>query len=252
METEEEFKKQVDFININEVLPGLVGLSDTERNKTLNRLLNRAYKIRDFEIKLFWQRALYFWGFIVGTFTAYFYISDSSKTFTIPHLKLLVACIGLILSYSWYLVNRASFHWKMNWEAIIDLIEDELKLPLYRLNIMDEIGSETDILSRKHFWISKINTIVCVVICGVWVFLILSYLLPLTFGNCCLFAGNKEFFSGFEIVAVILVTLYVIGFLYSETHIAQKPNPQKEIRYLHERDSEVQLFKWKQKTDTKI
>ena len=39
-------------------------------NKIIKNALKKAWEIRNFEIKLYWQRALYFWGFIALAFYA--------------------------------------------------------------------------------------------------------------------------------------------------------------------------------------
>src|SRR5690606_624251 len=93
---------------------------------TIEKLLERAYQIRNFEIELYWKRASYFWGFLIAAFTAFFVVSDTSKFGNKPHYELLVICIGFIFSLSWYLVNRGSLYWQANWERMIEAIEERL------------------------------------------------------------------------------------------------------------------------------
>jgi hypothetical protein len=48
------------------------------------------------------------------------------------HLFLVVTGLGLVLSAAWYLANRGSKQWQENWENHVDLLEYEVKGPLYK------------------------------------------------------------------------------------------------------------------------
>jgi hypothetical protein len=48
------------------------------------------------------------------------------------HLSLVVTGLGLVLSAAWYLANRGSKQWQENWENHVDLLEYEVKGPLYK------------------------------------------------------------------------------------------------------------------------
>lgn len=233
---------------IDEIFPFLTDDKKTPKEKEdlLNKLLDRAYEIREFEIKLFWQRALYFWGLIAGSFAAYFAASDITKFGANSHMKLLVACIGFILSFSWYLVNRASSHWKENWESIIDLLEDRLKTPLYLLNIQDMKSEKIleNLFRRKHFRISFISTIVCLFICMIWVLLILSFLGNL---NLCPFSDIKS-------LGIITFTVISAFYLFFGTQINKEFESYIDVeninknRVLYKRPGGVTLGVWKNKT----
>jgi hypothetical protein len=68
-----------------------------------------------------------------------------------------VSCIGLILSTSWYLVNRGSKYWQENWERHVDLLEDEFAGPLYKMTIADEQFHWWKLLKGFPVSVSKVN-----------------------------------------------------------------------------------------------
>jgi hypothetical protein len=81
-----------------------------------------AYKIaidtRNLEIKLFWQRSLFFAAFISAIFVGY------SSTETDPFSKLMLSSLGFLLSFAWVLANRGSKYWYESWETKIGEIEE--------------------------------------------------------------------------------------------------------------------------------
>lgn len=125
------------------------GKKITIQQKTIDALcgskLDRAYNatsdIRKFEISLFWQRALFFWGFITVTYTAYFtvltkvYANGEGENSPYSHGELpliALAALGLFFCFSWLLANIGSKHWQQNWEDHLDLLEDNVTGPLYK------------------------------------------------------------------------------------------------------------------------
>ncbi len=202
---------------------------DSERKKALEKLLDRAYDVRKFEIGLFWQRALYFWGFIAASFTAYFLVAD--KYSNSPHIKLMVSCMGFIFALSWLLVNRASTHWKENWEALVDKIEDELELPLYKLNIRD---SGNDIFDRKHYRISRINIIVCYFLCFIWLMLLVSSILETEIVKTFNYLLNN--YGLVKTISLLFLTIITTVLLLRTT---VRTNNQAQQQRLYRRNNEV-------------
>jgi len=81
-------------------------------------ILHYASDVRKLEIDKFWQRSLFFWGFIGAAFVAFgtLYSKDALLT-------LLVACFGLISSLAWTLQNRGSKYWQEAWENKVESVE---------------------------------------------------------------------------------------------------------------------------------
>ena len=137
--------------------------------------LKHALDIRKFEIELYWKRAAYFWAFIAAAFAGYFilYRTGSSSQF---ETRYLVSCLGFVFSVGWYLVNRGSKAWQKNWEAHVDLLEDEVIGPLYKTTINRYKYELMDPVDAFPFSVSKINQLLSLFIVAVWGFLILHSL----------------------------------------------------------------------------
>ena len=93
------------------------------------RAFQYAAETRRFEIERFWQRSLFFWGFIAAAFVSYATLSDSKYD---PHLRQLVTAFGLVSSLAWTLQNRGSKYWQEAWEQKVKRLEVEaLGSPLF-------------------------------------------------------------------------------------------------------------------------
>ena len=144
------------------------------------KALENALDIRKFEIDLYWKRATYFWLLNGAAFVGYITAANNKP----PHDDLLVviACIGLVLSFAWYLVNRGSRQWQDNWESHVDMLEDCVTGPLYKtvLRAPETDGVMKHLLSGAgQFSVSKINIIVSAFVVVIWVILIIRAMMPL-------------------------------------------------------------------------
>jgi hypothetical protein len=136
---------------------------------------DRALDIRKFEIDLYWKRATYFWTLITATFAGYFALAASDK----DYLLFMIACIGLVLSTSWYLVNRGSKYWQEHWERHVDTLEDECVGPLYKTTIATEEFCIWRLHDAYPYSVSKINQLTSLFVTFVWLILLVSSLLSL-------------------------------------------------------------------------
>lgn len=101
--------------------------SPTQKEK----MLEYAADVRKFEIGLFWQRSLFFWGFIGAAFVAYgVLIGEEDKVFALA-----VSCFGLICSIAWTLQNRGSKYWQEAWEQKVETVEADVFLAKLFSNI---------------------------------------------------------------------------------------------------------------------
>lgn len=89
----------------------------TPKEQAVKRL-DLAVQTRNFEIELFWKRSLFFWGFIATAFAGYAALRQS-KT----ELAVVIACFGMVCSFSWALVTRGSKYWQESWESKVDQYE---------------------------------------------------------------------------------------------------------------------------------
>jgi hypothetical protein len=165
--------------------------------------LDKAWEVRDFEIKLYWERAKYFWAFIASTFAAYF-VSLGSPSIEFPELPFIVIVISIIFSLAWTLVNIGSKKWQENWEAHIDNLEDNFTGPLYRV-----------VLKGKNYSVSKVNIVTSIFIIVIWFLLAVSF-----------FIHNDKKIDWFIIVAAILIASIFAWILlvFTQTGRSKKKN----------------------------
>lgn len=182
MENKQNSLSKIEFI---EALLGEPISEEHKRKKkqteVLKTILDRAYDIRKFELDLYWKRATYFWGFLVAIFAGFFIVNDESKSFSV-HLKLGVACIGLVFSFAWFLVNKGSTYWVTNYERLIDAIEEHVGVSFYNLNFKNtnkKLG-----LSYYPFSVSRINIIVSLFIFITWTFIVFIFIINNIQKNC--------------------------------------------------------------------
>ncbi len=150
------------------------GAGQAENKSKLEKAYEQAAKIREFEISLYWKRATYFWAFIVSIYTAFFSVQkefhyNEDNVFihgTIPLLVL--SALGFFFCLAWLCSSYASKHWQENWENHIDLLEDYVTGPLYKIYS-----------AGRSFSVSKINIaagwVVCICSAGLLVFEIVAF-----------------------------------------------------------------------------
>jgi hypothetical protein len=123
------------------------------------------------EIDLYWRRAAYFWTFIAAAFGAFFLLEKLGNTPTAS--QFLVACVGLVFSVAWSLANRGSKYWQDNWEQHVDLLENEITGPLYKMNAGKQDGvSRWSLLEAYPFSVSRINQVLSLFVVAIWAILV--------------------------------------------------------------------------------
>ncbi len=98
--------------------------------------LNRAHEIRQFEIRLYWQRSFFFWGFIFAFLTAFALVLDSERIDEIkPIAAVFLSCMGWFTTFAWLHIEIGSKTWQANWEKHIDFLENNITGKLHKVNI---------------------------------------------------------------------------------------------------------------------
>ncbi len=154
-------------------------------NQSLRKAaLERALDIRKFEIDLYWRRATYFWTFIAASLAAYGVVQGLSDEQDKTYLSVVVGSLGLVFSLAWYCANRGSKQWQENWEAHVDLLEDEIVGPLYKTVICQPRATGVAsflyrfIVGPGNFSVSKINQLTSLFVTALWVPLLWHALPP--------------------------------------------------------------------------
>lgn len=212
---------------------------NTDENYPMEKALNTAHDIRKFEIQLFWSRGIYYWGFIVASFTAYFAVLNKllpnenldllcelAKLSCFSKIVLLfMSLICLFFCTAWILVNKGSKFWQKNWEAHIDQLEDEITGKMYKA-ILNTKSKEFDWcpLSWKayDYSVTKITTLSSI-------FLAFVSLVLVIFHCCLLFCGCRKI----NVVAllsgvVVVLFIFFIAKLFCGTGNTHKEKSMKK------------------------
>lgn len=136
------------------------------------KAFERAHDIRKFEIELYWKRTTYFWAFIAASFAGYFAILTSKDINFQEQYLFLIESIGFIFSLGWFFVNKGSKHWQLNWEKVIDSLEDDITGPLMKNHIKNHNSFWSLTLSYR-FSVSRINQIISFFITVIWLLLMI-------------------------------------------------------------------------------
>lgn len=144
--------------------------------------LKQALDIRKFEIELYWKRATYFWTFIGATMAGFLAIQASAGQ-NKQDLAVILSCLGTVFSFAWVCVNRGSKFWQENWEKHVDVLEDNVTGPLYKIVMSRNAMSNTRekiihlFTGPSPISVSKINQIISIYVLVLWV-LLFAYSLP--------------------------------------------------------------------------
>lgn len=138
--------------------------SPWERDRFKFETANAA---RQFEIELFWKRANYFWLFVAAALAAYGLVWRLGPSELWP-IRTLIATLGMVGSYAWFLVNRGSKWWFERWENKVKELEAKVSdVSLYRLDHFDADRKNT--FGAKRFSVSQIAIDLSLVIAFAWV-----------------------------------------------------------------------------------
>jgi len=77
-----------------------------------------AHENRKLEIQLFWQRSLFFWGFVAASLVAYAQTIKDHQ-----HYSIVFALFGLVCSIVWSRGNRGSKYWQEYWEKKVNFYQ---------------------------------------------------------------------------------------------------------------------------------
>ena len=214
------------------------------------RAFSQVADIRKFEIDMYWKRASYFWTIIAVTFTGFFALS-ATNDFPYKNISLLLlSSMGMVFTFSWFLVNRGSKYWQENWENHLDLMEDQVTGPLYKTVLerptKDELKSiKTDgnepkvdkidkyFTGPEKFSVSKINQWVALYTLTIWFILLCTVLLQIL----KLFQENS---AGFEVIICVIILFLSALTLYL---MLTKGNSYEEDQYSAVRKRKSYLIK---------
>ena len=198
--------------------------SKEELNNRLEKAFRTSLEMRNFEIDLYWRRTNYFWIMNAALFAGYFIlISEYFKSIGgsnewgavyLSYIVFFVSGISVVLSFSWYLVNRGSKYWQENWEAHVNALGEKVIGPIFTTTISKDEYKLCSILDPYRYSVSRVNTIVSFFIFITWSILFLFNLFIIAFGKCSAFNNFPVCVTllGLGLLAVIVIVI-VIGSL---------------------------------------
>ncbi|EPR5025009.1 hypothetical protein ACU6DW_001797 [Vibrio fluvialis] len=172
---------------------------DGSNKKKAALALEHALDIRKFEIELYWKRATYFWALIAVAFAGFFSVLASEHLKNKEFFAFVIAVIGFVFTWAWFLANRGSKFWQENWENHVDMLENDTTGPLYKTTLHRPRSSsvvETLITGPAKISVSKVNQWVSFFTLFIWIMLLTFISLPFEF--------SKE-------ISLIRVIILVIG-----------------------------------------
>lgn len=199
---------------------------DSPDKKKREKALEHALDIRKFEIDLYWKRATYFWAFIGATLAGYGALQATSIISSKEDLSVVLCCLGLVFSCGWFCVNKGSKQWQENWENHVDMLEDEVIGPLYKVVLrrpkpkgLKEILAQI-INGPSPFSVSKINQIISLYVTILWIFLLYKSL-PVFSMSASI---NWEYVIIIGVTLIICICFFMWGRTYEGgyTHLATK------------------------------
>jgi hypothetical protein len=184
----------------------LTPFSGKEDDTKLTVALERAHDTRKFEIELYWKRATYFWAFNTVIFAGYFAVSNKDNASN--DLLFAINCLGFLFSSGWYLANRGSKFWQLNWETHVDLLEDKVTGPLYKTTLDPPQFRFSNLTGPYAFSVSRLNTVLSAYVVTIWIFLGIRSLTAVL--------NWAEPFPGVNIGALTLLTIFFAVRLFSQ------------------------------------
>jgi hypothetical protein len=143
------------------------------------KALETALDVRKFEIDLYWKRAAYFWTFIAVTFVGFGAAQQLRDDAARTDLSVVSCCLGIVFSFAWFCINKGSKYWQVNWEKHVDMLEDDIIGPLYKVNwIADPVGSSqakrirSVFLEFDRFSVTRINQLISLFVLLMWIALL--------------------------------------------------------------------------------
>lgn len=87
-------------------------------SEAIMKAFDIAHENRKLEIQLFWQRSLFFWGFVAAALFGYVGALNEHS-----HLTVIFALFGLVCSIVWSQGNRGSKYWQEYWEKKVNFYQ---------------------------------------------------------------------------------------------------------------------------------
>lgn len=152
-----------------------IDAASVEAKEKRQAALTRAHELRSFEIEHYWKRATYFWAFQAAIFATFGLIVRAGDAGPLPAF---VSALGVLTAIANWLSAEGSKFWQQNWEAHIDMLEDEFEGRLHKTISVPNAGLSYSV-SRINLSLAFCFVGFWTVICGYEIYRLAPPLLPL-------------------------------------------------------------------------
>ncbi|SOB60142.1 conserved membrane protein of unknown function [Pseudodesulfovibrio profundus] len=129
----------------------------------LQEAYDKAHEVRQFEIELYWKRALYFWGFEAAFMLAFgTLLAKGNGTTGQFYFLFLVSIFACFFTLLWRVALKGSKQWQENWESHIDMLEECISGNLYKTVLHNK---NNDVF----YSVSKVNEAINSLIIAMWI-----------------------------------------------------------------------------------
>jgi len=138
--------------------------------------------------------------------------------------------LGIVFSLCWYLVNRASKFWQLNWEKHLDVIEDGIIGPLYKTTIeRNYYKSRWYVLYAPYpYSVSKINILLSFFVLVIWVAFLVNFISE----NRTLFEVNiGQPFNYYGYSSLVSIIFIIIVIIFGKTGKGKKDEFETHINF---------------------
>lgn len=125
-----------------------------------------AHDNRKFEIGLFWQRSLFFWGFVGAALVGYGTSYGKNPLFSVAF-----GLFGFVCSFAWSLANRGSKYWQEYWEGQVNAYQHFATGDIF-IDHTPKKSSAWDHLGPRRFSVSKLAMALSDYVLVLWTILI--------------------------------------------------------------------------------
>ncbi len=135
---------------------------EAKNTSRLKEAYDKAHEVRQFEIELYWKRALYFWGFEAAFMVAFgTLLAKGNDVIGQFYFLLIISIFAFFFTLLWRLALKGAKKWQENWEAHIDLLEECVSGNLYK-TVLHGKGNDT------FYSVSKINEAINLLLLAMW------------------------------------------------------------------------------------
>jgi hypothetical protein len=186
-------------------------------------ILHYAADTRKFEIQLFWQRSLYFWGLVAASLVAYATLHTKYEPGQSHALCVLMVCFGFLTSIAWALQSLGGKYWHEAWEQKLyraekatlhtddKLFEKDDRHHLFG-GIDEVIKPNPSLLKAERYSVSKLAIIMSYLAVILWFCLaILESNLALLSSGLCKVAADWSILGPYLITIILALLIGKFG-----------------------------------------